>query len=577
MKARLVQIATGGVAIFVMSLSSTAVGEAYKDVFSDVAVWINGAYDGTGTAGVIDQGDLRHALNMSEMLTGAQAYGGTGSRVLAYEDVFCPYNGTVISNAPCLHLSQPVVDNKCNWASFRLADAGGPVSVTNCCGTVVMRIRPDVFTNYDKAYWVFGGIGFQLGFYEDSNYPGLLRMRGYCGNWQVTDFYASPGTWMDVAVVRENEAGFRFYAVTNGVVWSQWKGANGISGSGVKEVLNLGLNDGGNWAGGVPIGSTDNWRRLSFRGHIQSFAIWNRALSDAEIREVFSYPRADIWRVGLANGSGGEFVKASPDDSKVHPDVWYTMPAALAPGESVDVDFNLRDYESALPQVLRLTSAAGSGGELSVAVNGTTIEEKLTSVAGQTKTLFLPKSLFHSGKNTLRLSNASSGTVRFDALALGGSWQVGYEDDSNEEFSQTGSRVGSVEQVGSSANFKYLLMHTLVSQTNSLQVTVPVELATTEHPAVFTVRAKVASSLGNLPVPAVCELLVNGVGKGQVEFSDRDQTFKAKLLPGELRAGLNTLSFVNHMPADTANAWMQMDFWRLEMKPLPYGFVLSFR
>ena len=566
--------------LFVAVVLATTVAEAAeggKSVFSDAAVWIKGAYDGTGTAGVIDQGDLRHALNMSEMLAGAQAYGGAGSRVLAYEDVFCPYSGTVISNAPCLHLSQPVIDNKCNWASFRLADAGGPVSVTDCCSTVVMRIRPDVFTNPDKAYWVLGGIGLQLGFYEDPNYPGLLRMRSYCGNWQTTDFYAEPGTWMDIAVVRENESGFRFYAVTNGVIWSQWKAATGISSSGVKEVLNLGLNDGGNWGGNVAIDSTTNWRRLSFRGHIQSFAIWNRALSDSEIHEAFAYPRADIWRIGIANGSGGEFVKASPDGAKVHPDVWYTMPAALAPGEYVDVDFNLRDYEATLPQVLRLTSVAGSGGELSVVVNGTIMQENLPSVAGQTKTLFLPKSPFHSGKNTLRLSNASSGTVRFDAFALGGSWQVGYEDGSNEEFSQTGSRVGYVEQVESSEYFKNLFMHTLVTQTNSLQVTIPVELAATEHPAVFTVRAKVASRLENLPVPAVCELLVNGVGKGQVEFSDRDQTFKAKLLPGELRAGQNTLSFVNHLPAGTANGWMQMDFWRLEMRPLPKGFVLIYR
>ena len=62
MKARLVQIATGGVAILVMSLSSTAVGEAYKDVFSDAAIWLKGAYDRNNTVG-IEREDLRNAFS----------------------------------------------------------------------------------------------------------------------------------------------------------------------------------------------------------------------------------------------------------------------------------------------------------------------------------------------------------------------------------------------------------------------------------------------------------------------------------------------------------------------------------
>jgi hypothetical protein len=67
-------------------------------------------------------------------------------------------------------------------------------------------------------------------------------------------------------------------------------------------------------------------------------------------------------------------------------------------------------------------------------VNGSVLPKTLPVQAGATKSLFLPGELFLSGSNTLHIANNSSGTVRFDALALGGSWQVGYEDSFNTEF-----------------------------------------------------------------------------------------------------------------------------------------------
>ena len=400
--------------LFVSVVLVTAVAEAAengKSVFSDAAVWIKGAYDGTGTVGIIDQSDIRHAMDMSTAITGSAVYGGAINRQCVCTNVLCPYTGTVISNVPCINLAQTVVDGKCNWTSFKLAGEGGPVSVTDCCATVVARIRPDVFTTPSKSYWLLGGMGFSFGFVEDSERPGLLRMRGYCGNWQSTNFYAEPGTWIDVAVVRENENGFRFYAVTNGVMFSQYMSATGIS-CGTRTDLYLGLNQNGNNNGAVDIESTSNFRRNSYRGLIQSFAVWNRRLTDAEIREAFAFPRADVARIGLVDGASGEFVKASPDGVVVNSNDWYGMPAALAPGEEVAIAFWLKDYEHSLPQVLRVTAASGTSPNvgLSVSVNGSSLPKELPVRAGVTKSLLLPGELFLSGSNTLHLANSSSGT-----------------------------------------------------------------------------------------------------------------------------------------------------------------------
>ena len=565
--------------LFVAIVLATTIGEAAeggRSVFSDAAVWIKGAYDGTGTAGVIDQGDLRHARDMSTAITGSAVYGGSINRQYVREDVLCPYTGTVISNVPCINLAQTVVDGKCNWTWFKLAGEDGPVSVTDCCATVVARIRPDVFTTPSKAYWLFGGMGFSFGFAEDSERQGLLRMRGYCGNWQNTDFYAEPGTWIDVAVVRENENGFRFYAVTNGVLFSQYKSATGIS-CGIKTDLYLGHNQKGDNNGPVDIESTSNYRRIAYRGLIQSFAVWNRQLTDAEIREAFAFPRADIARIGLADGAAGEFVKASPDGATVNANDWYGMPAALGPGEEVDIAFWLKDYEHSLPQVLRITAAAGTSANigLSVSVNGSVVPKELQVLAGATKSLLLPGELFLSGSNTLHLANNSSGTVRFDALALGGSWQVGYEDDSHTEL----SRGTSMDVCDS----HWLCKITSTNSTDTVTVDIPAEFVACGHSARFIVRGILAYGFRWYDPAPACELAVNGVNKGVLAFTDRYQTFTVKVSPGELRAGKNEFSFINRSAPWTSGdsnkkePYILMDFWRLEVGDLPLGFILSFR
>lgn len=565
--------------LFVSIALAAAIADAAeggKSVFSDAAVWIKGAYDGTGTAGVIDPGDIRHAMDMSTAITGSAVYGGAINRQHVREDVLCPYAGTVVSNVPCINLAQTVVDGKCNWTSLQLAGDGGPVSVTDCCATVVARIRPDGFTTPDKAYWLFGGIGFQVGFAENPEKPGWLRMRGYCGNWQTTDFHAEPGTWIDVAVVRESENGFRFYAVTNGVMWSQYKSATGI-GCGIKTALYLGLNQNGNNNGAVDIDSTSNFRRLSYRGLIQSFAVWNRRLADVEIREAFAYPRTDMMRIGVANGSGGEFVKAAPDGAKVNPDDWYTMPAALAPGEAVDIDFAIKAHEAALPQVLRLTSLAGSAGGLDVSVNGTAVGEPLMSVPGATKTLFLPGELFRAGANTLHLANTSPRTVLFDALALGGSWQLGIDDNARSEFG--GSAV--VNSYADEGNWKHI-RGIATSSPTTITAVVPPELAASGHPAVFRVKAFTAYrySAQYYPEPMTCQLIVNGIEKASFTLGDYPgseqhfETFTAKIKAGELRPGTNTFAMAAQAPGAGGNqSYLGIDWWRIEMKPLPKGFV----
>ena len=81
----------------------------------------------------------------------------------------------------------------------------------------------------------------------------------------------------------------------------------------------------------------------------------------------------------------------------------------------------------------------------------------------------------------------------------------------------------------------------------------------------------------------MCELAVNGVGKGLMTFTEQHQTFTVKVEPGDLRAGRNEFSFINRsVPLASEDSgkkspYILMDFWRLEMKDAQRGFILSFR
>ena len=561
-----------GMALALVAATSANAAEGGKSVFSDAAVWIKGAYDRNTTVG-IDGADLRHALDASATLSNYGTWGADTNCVLRYEDVPCPYAGTVMSNVPCFYMTQCIgEDGTMHPRHFRLS---GNVCVTDCVGTVVMRIRPDQLFNT----WVCGGIGFIVGF--SKNDAGTLTLRGNCGNWQTTNLKVAPGTWMDLAVVSTATGnGLSFYAVTNnGALWTQNMSATGIA-AGEKKEFFLGLHQSG-YSSWNPVATNGTSARLqAFRGSIHSIAVWNRRLSEAEIREAFAYPRTDVMRIGLADGASGEFIKASPDGKPVNSGDWYGMPAALAPGESVDIAFWLKDYEHTFPQVLRLTSAPGSSGGLDVSVNGTALRKALRSAPGATKTLFIPGELFLSGSNTLHLANNSSGTVRFDALALGGSWQRGVQDDSSAEFCPTYGKWQGYAEDGTPNAYPYRIVE--MGCTNSVVAIVPEELATSGHPATFNVRAFVPGNMAYYDNKKVerprWKLLVNGVVKGAGQFSEQYQTLTAKLEPGEINAGTNVLAIANENTSElNANAWFNTDCWRLEIKDFPKGINISFK
>lgn len=552
---------------FVLSAENTPAATPAESVFSDATIWIKGAYDQHADGIAEIAYDFRNARSAGSTIPGAGSWGSGENRSIKKEDVVCPYANTVISDAPCVVLEQNVVDNpetgigECNYASFRVFNANAGIAITNNECSIVMRLRPDE-RMFDR-FMIFGGVGFSVGFIEDSARPGLNRLFAYCGNYPQTSYYVTPGTWMDLAVVR-TDYGLQFYAVTNnGAFWTEYKNANNINVAVTNTVIYLANSNVGNY-GKIATNNTTSIRKTSFRGAIHQFALWNRRLTEAEVREAFAYPRTDVFRVGMDNASGGEFIKASPDGTAVNPDDWYTMPRALAPGESVDIAFTVGARENGLPQLLRVGSVDG-GAKLALAVNG--IARGGVDEAVDNGVRRLDAECFQSGENVLRLTNTGTGSVAFDYVQLGGSWRIGLEDGDNAEFSD--SPVGGGKTVGTDSAcgvWRQLAGSVKAGGTNRVSVTIPAAVAAAGCPLRFSMYATLpAEAEAGYAEQYDWSLLVNGEMKKTGRFSSASRRLSVRFEPGELAAGTNTFSVVHEKGSSGNDAAFGMDYWRFEL------------
>jgi hypothetical protein len=136
-------------------------------------------------------------------------------------------------------------------------------------------------------------------------------------------------------------------------------------------------------------------------------------LSAEEVRQVFAWPGTDLVRLGTANESAQEFAGGA-------------VPTTI--------NFNVAAKDAGLPQVLRVSAtSASAAGSFNVLVNGAAAGS-ITVAPGRTATLFVKKDLTVAGANTLTLTRMSSNPVAIDAIALGGSIQIGNADDLFSEF-----------------------------------------------------------------------------------------------------------------------------------------------
>ena len=288
------------------------------------------------------------------------------------------------------------------------------------------------------------------------------QMSIYCGN-KSTNLGAvtvTPGAWQDMfftikpsgdssVTVTQYAANPSSATPTEGKNTGTLANSLTFASGGAVSLQYGGQSAGSGWA---KIQTSPNGVTKSWRGTIREVKIWNRELKDLERRQVVAGYYGAKWRIGAVNGSAAEFgVDGGADAPAVSydPDTmpWLKMRGALTaanPSLTVCGAWTPQDRAVALPRTLSITPIFDGTGDapcpIEVRVNGALAASgNLKEEAG--RNLFIPASFWQpdgSGNVSVSVTRTGSltGTVLVDALELGGSWQVGYRDNSQSDMSK---------------------------------------------------------------------------------------------------------------------------------------------
>ena len=450
---------TGGVASDLLDLAN----ERSEDVFADTFIWMRGmAIDKNGN-GILDDNEMTNSLNTVAL--SSTAYGATGHRpVISNEFVRLPGRG-VGRQMQTLCFPQDITwtdEAHTNGTAYPCSVlCGKPLTGFDSHYTWIMRFRPDFSEPLLSTQWMLGfgysGRGMMFGLAETSTVRRTFRIytsKSYSWNPGESFVISNGCGWVDFAVTVDGQK-LTAYLIKDGPTTSDANVEHGL----LKRVTktypsddNLVPNPGGylrfgtespqNGVYAMPAPSSGNNPYKTFKGSIQMFACWKRALSEQEILAAFGWPRADTWRVGIENDATTEFGGTAPADGfAVDGETWPVPKGGLTAGASVTFKFPIEaGYDDGRAQIFRWKATSDSGeGMLGVTLNGKSLGAR-TVKAGATQKWFVPAKLLAVGTNTLVVTRMTGGTgaVKLDAAALGGGWQVGKRDDGWADFSHEG-------------------------------------------------------------------------------------------------------------------------------------------
>ena len=416
------------------SMADTSPGSG--DVFSDAKSWHQGFVDANGD-GIFNVGkaefpeslliaepnNAAHNVTIGTIWASMAPSGVSGvhtSVVLRTEAVVNPYTKAT-GNETVAYLPQDVAMDGGKlkyWSAGVHAASAFTVDLTQEC-TFFLRYKwsGESPAGNDMPNYILGaGNSEAYGFVVSVMSNGCYNT--YSGGiwnktWNsATDTRIRPNEWTDFAVtVKNRKMTIYSYQESSADIATYEVTGNAATRTGTPNgnvILGLSMDGacGYEW-------STTAGRLRAFRGSIHSFASWNRALSAEEVRQVFAWPGTDLVRLGTANDSEKEFE------------------GGAAP---TTFNFDVAAKDAGLPQVLRVAAtSASAAGTFNVSVNGAAAGT-ISVTPGRTASLYVKKNLVVAGANTLTLTRTSAAPVAIDAIALGGSIQIGNADGSFSEF-----------------------------------------------------------------------------------------------------------------------------------------------
>ena len=453
-----------------------------------------------------------------------------------------------------LKLYEPFVASNANEYTFFVRFRwDGPISQWNTSKVTNLVGQAYIF-NADYSY--NGKCGMMLGMYSSG---GLHWNAGQ--NYGGLGFTVATNKWTDCAIVVKNGLLNAYFCQEGGLFQTNSVSLPaGALGTPTTPELRIGGIKGEKYTT-IPLnngdGDGDAWK--AFRGSIHSFASWPRALSADEVRQVFAWPGTDLLKLGTVNGSSLDFADGG--------------------SASVSEPFNVPAQDVGLGQVLRVTTTGGGQMAVDVSVNGASANA-MTLLSGKTELLFLKGDLFHAGANTITLTRTSStGNIAFDAIALGGGFQIGKQDSSElTDFSDTNQSY--LHYYATDGNWKHVMGRIMgINEAHNyrktrLHVYMPDEIAGNANYSVrFSFRVKVQDGPSGQPVGVYLNGSETPVLSKPVE-SGAWREFKCKISAERLLAGDNVFVLANDYPCDSYKGLFGFDCFRFETAFNP-GLVIS--
>ena len=409
----------------------------------------------------------------------------------------------------------------------------------------------------------------------------------------TTDLYVTSNSWVDCFVsVYPSPTD---PSLSNADVWfcqTPNRGSNGIFGCPVLKHRHFGdecelpkfkdvTNGHAIRFGAEHSGATyDNEKiRKAFRGYYAAIKAWDRVLSENEMWSVMSGHYGDTFNVGVENGSADEFGGTwfeTADPFDVESDKWQRMKKSLtAADRTLTLVAPIPEESNGLPRVLEIVplfDGVGASCPVTVAVNGAMVGE-FDLMDESKRAIVLRGSQVQrdaNGKITIAITRPENctGTLSFDALSLGGSWQIGNKDNSDSEITQQGQGVPSVFIAGDTV-YKHA-QRALTTTYNTLTIPFDVPKASAGQCA-YRYETRFWNLKAGNTHPVHLEF------NGETVWSSADARGDVRIvIPAEsIRPGLNELKWCYDTP--TANNWACFDYHKLKMVPTPLGTTISIR
>ncbi|MBQ0032792.1 MAG: hypothetical protein KBT68_08325, partial [bacterium] len=531
------------------ALCATVVKEpSAGTVFDDSRFWFYGGTD-IDSSGVFKTGDFTdvfhagnptHALNQ-QTVSGRMTVGDPQTPTTTLKEIVLPMTGEA-KTLRVVNLPQYARPNGGNtdyalWPNACDFSVAGASLCTTDNYTLVWRFKRHGLSHGKAKSYILKGTnydpqrGFDLMLDSDGKLITSSRHRG--DSWKAWGDVAIPDEeWVDLAVVMNgtdfNGAFSTLYLKTSSGEFTKYYTGEKFWGNmclATTAQNNRSLllfhnirNDSERW-----LSASSGWGlEWGLPAEFQQFAVWDRCLTEAEVREAFGQTYGHVQGTGRFDGSaddlgGGKVTAYTVGDAGD----WSGAPSVIAANSQIAYTFTLAKDDPSYAFIVG-TAADAPTGDFTVFVNGTEVATK--RIVGGGCAVFVAKSKYYlEGENVITLRRNDSGAdIALDAVRVVSTWSLGVRDNSFNEFGDIGA-VGGACDVRTVTDLKEVRQGIRYSTTwpgqHTSTYTVPFDKQVVENcKVIYTVPMR---AWGNDDAhPGTIRLYVNGVVKLSVCSTD---------------------------------------------------------